>query len=115
MGVRIASDNLGTGVVDTNELLRCPADTLKIDRPLIGQMETDSDARKLVAQICQVGERFRLRVVGVGVETEEQHVMLENMGCTDAQGYLFSAPVPLEDFQQFLAKAASDVAKRANL
>ncbi len=114
MGVRIAIDNLGTCVVDTNKLLRCPADTLKIDRSLISQIEQDSDARKLVAQICQVGERFRLRVAAVGVETEAQRSLLENMGCTDAQGYLFSTPVPLEDFQQFLAQASSNVAKQAS-
>ena len=48
------------------------------------------------------------------METDEQRTLLENMGCTDAQGYLFSTPVPLEDFQQFLARASSNVAKRAN-
>ncbi len=114
MGVRVAIDNLGTGVVDTNKLLRCPADTLKIDRALIHQIEDDGDARTLVEQICQVGERFRLRIVAVGVETEGQRAMLEHMGCTDAQGYLLSNPVPLKEFQKFLGEAMSDIARRAS-
>ena len=104
MGVRVAIDNLGTELVDTNKLLRCPADTLKIDRSLIANIEHDDAARRLVAQICQVGQRFSLRIVAVGVETEQQRQLLENLGCTDAQGYLFSQPVALDTFHTYLAQ-----------
>lgn len=104
LGVRIAIDNLGTGVVDTKKLLRCPADTLKIDRSLIASLETDASARTLIEQICRVGQRFQLRVVAVGVETEEQRRILEDLGCTDVQGFLFSSPVPLDEFQRLLTE-----------
>lgn len=114
-GVRVAIDNLGVGIVDTNKLLRCPADTLKIDRSLVANIEDDPSARTLVEQICNVGQRFNLRTVGVGVETESQRQILEDLGCTDAQGYLLSEPVPLESFQKFLAKARHENQKKENI
>ncbi|MEQ8691648.1 MAG: GGDEF domain-containing phosphodiesterase [Pseudomonadales bacterium] len=101
-GVRVAIDNLGVGVVDTDKLLRCPADTLKIDRTLIARMETDNYARQLIEHICELGQRFNLRTVAVGVESERQRALLASLGCTDAQGYLFMAPIPLKEFQDFL-------------
>jgi EAL domain-containing protein (putative c-di-GMP-specific phosphodiesterase class I)/GGDEF domain-containing protein len=103
LGVSIAIDNLGVGIVDTNKLLRCPADTLKIDRSVIARVETDGQAKALVEQICLLGQRFSLRVVAVGVEQESQRALLEDLGCTDAQGYLFAEPVPLDKFQQYLS------------
>ena len=107
LGVRIAIDKLGTGIVDTEKLLRCPADTLKIDRTLVGRMEHDVAARELVEHICRLGERFSLRVVAVGIETEEQQRLLLEMGCPEAQGFYFAEPVALARFQQFLNRAKS--------
>ena len=107
LGIRIAIDNLGTGIVDTEKLLRCPADTLKIDRTLIGRLEEDVAARELVEHICQLGERFSLRVVAVGVETAEQQKILLEMGCPEAQGFFFAEPIALARFQQFLNRAKS--------
>ena len=103
-GVRIAIDNLGTTVVDTQKLLRCPADTLKLDRSIVAQVTEDENSKRLVEQICQLGLKFQLRVVAVGVETEAQRRMLESLGCSDMQGYLLAEPVPLEKFHRFLAE-----------
>ena len=103
LGVRVAIDNLGVGVVDAKKLLRCPADTLKIDRTLLATIEREDSVRTLVAQICQVAERFDLRCVAVGIETESQRTLLENIGYSDAQGFLFSAPVALNNFNAYLA------------
>jgi EAL domain-containing protein (putative c-di-GMP-specific phosphodiesterase class I)/GGDEF domain-containing protein len=103
-GVRFALDNLGSSLIDANKLLRCPADTLKIDRGLIAALCDDAQAADLVKQICQLGQRFKLRVVAVGVETDEQLTRLADYGCTDVQGYLLSPPVPLGDFHQLLAQ-----------
>ena len=107
MGVRVAIDNLGQSVVDTNKLLRCPADTLKIDRTLISRIDSEAHAQTLVDQICQLAARFSLRTVAVGVESERQRQMLTAMGCVQAQGFLFAAPVPLEAFQSFLTAASN--------
>ena len=108
LGVRVAIDNLGVGVVDAKKLLRCPADTLKIDRTLLAAIEQEDNVRTLVAQICQVADRFDLRCVAVGVETESQRTLLENIGCSDAQGFLFSAPVGLKQFSTYLADHTVD-------
>jgi EAL domain-containing protein (putative c-di-GMP-specific phosphodiesterase class I)/GGDEF domain-containing protein len=113
-GVRIAIDNVGAGIVDTDKLLRCPADTLKIDRSVISVLETDQDAQRLVAQIAELGQRFELRIVAVGVENEAQRAILEACGCTDAQGYLFAEPVPLEDFAAFLREHGERESKAAD-
>lgn len=103
-GVRFALDGLGSSLIDASKLLRCPADTLKIDRTLVSRMEDDREARELVAQICRLGQRFELRVVAVGVEKPSQLTILERFGCTDAQGYLFSAPVTLTQFRELLKR-----------
>jgi len=105
LGVRFALDNLGSSLVDTARLLRCPVDTLKIDRSLVDRIETDVHARELIERICELGQRFGLRVVAVGVERESQLALLRGAGCTDVQGFLFSPPVSLERFGELLAGA----------
>ncbi|XOV82556.1 MAG: bifunctional diguanylate cyclase/phosphodiesterase [bacterium] len=106
LGIRVAIDNLGVGVVDAKKLLRCPADTLKIDRTLLAKVEHQDIVRTLVAQICQIADRFDLRCVAVGVESDAQRILLENLGCSDAQGFLFSEPVALPKFSGYLADQA---------
>ncbi|MBM4203002.1 MAG: EAL domain-containing protein, partial [Gammaproteobacteria bacterium] len=59
-------------------------------------------ALELASELCNLGRRFNLRTVGVGVETEAQLNALLQAGCNEVQGYLLSMPVPLEDFQSFL-------------
>ncbi|MCZ6710399.1 MAG: bifunctional diguanylate cyclase/phosphodiesterase [Gammaproteobacteria bacterium] len=103
-GVRFALDNLGNSLIEANKLLRCPADTLKIDRGLISGLGKDPQTADLVQQICQLGQRFKLRVVAVGVETTEQLKQLADYGCSDVQGYLLSSPVPLTDFHHLLGR-----------
>ncbi|MEZ5598960.1 MAG: bifunctional diguanylate cyclase/phosphodiesterase [Pseudomonadales bacterium] len=104
LGVRFAIDGLGATLIEADKLLRCPADTLKLDRTLVGRLEEDPAARALARELCALGERFSLRTVGVGVETPGQLAALRDAGCTNAQGYLMSMPVPLEGFQSFLAR-----------
>ena len=104
-GVRLAIDNLGRDLVDTNKLLRCPADTLKIDRSLVAALPHDSAAKQLVEQICLLGQRYNLRVIAVGVETPEQQESLIQLGCTDLQGYLLSPPMEVSEFSELLTRA----------
>ncbi|MCZ6619816.1 MAG: GGDEF domain-containing phosphodiesterase [Gammaproteobacteria bacterium] len=106
LGVRFALDNLGHSLIDTPKLLRCPVDTLKIDRSLIADIETDPQAADLVQQICRLSNRYKLRVVAVGVENEAQLELLGDFGCNDVQGYLLSQPIALHDFRQLLVRPA---------
>jgi EAL domain-containing protein (putative c-di-GMP-specific phosphodiesterase class I) len=96
-------DNLGTDLINFDRLLRCPADTLKIDRQLISQVHSHPASADLVAEIAGIGERFQLRVVAVGVETPEQLNTLRGLGEMEVQGYLLSPPVPIGEFQQLLS------------
>jgi EAL domain-containing protein (putative c-di-GMP-specific phosphodiesterase class I) len=102
-GVRFAVDNLGTDLIDFDRLLRCPADTLKIDRRLTAKVHSHPASSDLVAEIASIGERFQLRVVAVGVETPEQLKTLRSLGEMEVQGYLLSPPVPVGEFQQLLS------------
>lgn len=106
-GVRFALDNLGSTLIDTQKLLRCPVDTLKIDRELVANLADDPHAADLVGQICELGQRFNLRVVGVGVEAQTQMQELAHLGCSDVQGFLIAPPVPLNDFYRVLSHDAT--------
>ncbi|MEE8244327.1 MAG: GGDEF domain-containing phosphodiesterase [Pseudomonadales bacterium] len=112
MGVRFALDNLGSSLIDTNKLLRCPADSLKLDRSLVTALLDDPQSADLARGICHLGIRFGLRVVGVGVEQPEQLELLKSFGCTDVQGYLLSPPVPIDDFQALLQERLRASASR---
>ncbi len=103
MGVRFALDGLGAELIEAQKLLRCPADTLKMDRALIARTgEATADA--LIGELCALAARFNLRSVAVGVEEQRQYDRLKDLGCTDVQGYLLSKPVPLQEFQGILAQ-----------
>ena len=103
-GVRFAIDNLGKELIDSDKLLRCPADTLKIDRSLVAKIDSHPASRDLIRQIWAIGDRFNLRVVAVGVETESQLEQLRTLGNLDIQGYLLSPPVPIDQFHQLLSR-----------
>ncbi len=106
LGVRFAIDNLGQDLVDAELLLRCPADTLKIDRSVVGKLANDDlTATMLAEQICQLAAKFKLRCVAVGVEQERQRRALEHMGCSEAQGFLFAEPVSLKEFRALLTNS----------
>ena len=109
-GVRFALDNLGSQLIDARKLLRCPVDTLKVDREVVSRLPHDGNAADLVGQICELGQRFGVRVVAVGVETEEQLSCLQTLGCTTVQGYLLAPPVPLADFFTVLSQAKAKTA-----
>jgi EAL domain-containing protein (putative c-di-GMP-specific phosphodiesterase class I)/GGDEF domain-containing protein len=111
-GVRFAIDNLGTDLINFDRLLRCPADTLKIDRRLVSQVCSHAASRDLIGEIASIGSRFQLRVVAVGVEAPEQLEALKALGQMDIQGYLLSPPVPIGEFHQLLSSASAEEQER---
>ena len=92
-GVRFALDDFGTGYSSLNYLKQLPLDTLKIDRSFIRDMVSDTTTHELIRGILDIARTLRLSVVAEGIETEDQHVALQQMACTYAQGFLFSRPV----------------------
>jgi len=104
LGIRIAIDDFGTGFSSLSYLARLPVDTLKIDRSFIIDMTAGAQGLALVATIINLAHSLKLTVVAEGVETEEQSRLLSVLGCDEMQGFLFSKPVPREDFERrFLA------------
>jgi len=83
-------------------LRRLPLDTLKIDQSFV--RDTSSvDGAGLVSSIIALAHWLRLRVVSEGVETYAQLAFLQRLGCENMQGYLFSRPLPAEQFKRLLA------------
>ncbi|WP_018994952.1 bifunctional diguanylate cyclase/phosphodiesterase [Thioalkalivibrio sp. ALJ2] len=102
IGMRLAVDDFGTGHASLIQLKKLPADTLKIDRSFVQDLErSDGDAR-IVQAIIQMAHTLGLNIIAEGVETERQAEILREFGCNEAQGYFFAHPMPFNDFHTLL-------------
>ena len=96
IGLRVGIDDFGTGYSSLAYLHWLPLDLLKIDRTFIASMSKGVEGLEIVRTILSLAKSLNLDVVAEGVETEEQRTMLIDLGCTHAQGYLFSRPTSPE-------------------
>ena len=94
MGMHIALDDFGTGYSSLAYLSKLPVDTVKIDRGFVRGMSDNAGDTTIVAAIISLAHSLRLKVVAEGVESQQQAELLAQLGCDQAQGYLFSPPVP---------------------
>ncbi|NRF67363.1 EAL domain-containing protein [Aquincola sp. S2] len=99
MGVRIAIDDFGTGYSSLSYLAKLPVDTLKIDRSFVVDMTSGPQGLALVSTIIHLAHSLKLKVVAEGVETDEQSRLLQVLSCDEMQGYLFSKPLPGEEYE----------------
>jgi len=104
MQIRIAMDDFGTGQSSLVNLRRLPIDTLKIDKSFIQEAELSPESASIVKTIVILGQTMHLNVTAEGVETEGQLDLLQQYGCDEVQGYLFSKPVPLKNIEAYLEK-----------
>jgi EAL domain-containing protein (putative c-di-GMP-specific phosphodiesterase class I) len=102
MGVTVTIDDFGTGYSSLSYLSRLPVDSLKIDRSFVSGMTSGGEAISIVSTIIALGHGLRLKVVAEGVETREQGELLRRLGCDEAQGFLFSRPLPAEEIEALL-------------
>jgi diguanylate cyclase (GGDEF)-like protein len=98
-GVRFSIDDFGTGNSSLNRIGSFPVSTLKIDQSFVQVLGPDGDNNALVSAIISMADRLGLACVAEGVETPLQSRMLLQRGCTTAQGYFFSPPLPAEDIE----------------
>jgi len=102
LGVNFALDDFGTGYSSLAYLKRLPISQIKIDQSFIRGVLTDFSDAIIARTIIALGQSMRLSVIAEGVETQEQLEFLGKHGCHFYQGYLFSPPVSLEDFESLL-------------
>ncbi len=101
LDLKLAIDDFGTGYSSLGYLDQFPFDILKIDRRFMRNINDNTDKIALTKAIIQIGHSLNLNIVAEGVETEKQIEFLEQNQCHIAQGYLFSPPVPANNFQDF--------------
>jgi EAL domain-containing protein (putative c-di-GMP-specific phosphodiesterase class I) len=98
MGIYLSIDDFGTGYSSLGNLRKFPLDTLKIDRSFVMNIITDSDDAAITTAIIAMAHNLKLGVIAEGVVSEDQQSFLLDQGCDAVQGYLFSRPVPAEEF-----------------
>ena len=104
-GIDIQIDNYGTGMSSLHALHRFPVRGFKIDRSFIGELDADERTAELVRAIIAMGRALRVDVVAEGVETEAQLELLREMGCHNAQGFLFTQAVDGDAAAELLGHA----------
>ncbi|HNU66098.1 MAG TPA: EAL domain-containing protein [Methylotenera sp.] len=103
LGVRVAIDDFGTGYSSLSNLKRLPLDKIKIDQSFVRGLPDDLDDAAITNTINAMACSLGFTVIAEGVETLAQATFLKNMGCLEAQGYLYSKPVTAAEFTKLLA------------
>ncbi|MFW6379519.1 MAG: EAL and GGDEF domain-containing protein [Guyparkeria sp.] len=105
MGVSVAIDDFGTGYSSMAQLVRLPADVLKIDQSFVSGLGRDKTAAAVVKTILSLAHSMDLVVIAEGIETREQLAFLAEEGCEFGQGFLLARPLPASDMQSQLGRA----------
>jgi len=105
LGVEVHIDDFGTGYSSLEALHDLPFDALKIDRSFVSRMAGNARSRELVRTIVTMGRNLDLQVIAEGIETGEEQRLVRELGCTHGQGYLYSRPIPADEFASYLATA----------
>ncbi len=103
-GFRILMDDFGSGYSSLNMLRKAPIDTMKIDRFFLDEIMSTQRGKIIVESSVRMAKMIGLDVIAEGVETKEQLDFLNSIDCDIAQGYYYSRPIPVDEFEEFLKK-----------
>jgi EAL domain-containing protein (putative c-di-GMP-specific phosphodiesterase class I) len=112
LGIEFSIDDFGTGYSSLVYLKQFPCRSLKIDQSFVRHVTTDPDDAAIATAIISLAHSLRMRVIAEGIETEEQCQFLERERCDEGQGYLFSPPVPADEFLEFVKSTRSRPCRR---
>ena len=104
LGISFSIDDFGTGYSSLGYLKRLPINQLKIDQSFVREIDTNHSDAIIAQTIIGMANNFGFNVIAEGVETEAQRACLERHGCSTFQGYLFSKPVPLAEFEKLVSE-----------
>jgi diguanylate cyclase len=102
LGIKIAIDDFGTGYSSLSYLRQFPFDILKIDRHFVRNLDSDETNTAIVKAILQIARSLELKVVAEGVETEAELAFFARYPCDEIQGYVFSRPLSVFEFEKLL-------------
>lgn len=104
LGVKLAIDDFGVGFASLSYLHKIPATTLKIDKSFIRYLSTRKEHKELVKSIIVLGDNLHKDIIAEGVEQVEDLYLLDTQKCYKYQGYLFSRPLSITEFEKYLSK-----------
>jgi len=100
-GIEIAIDDFGTGFSSLSYLQKLPISRIKIDRAFVKDIP-EKDAGAIAELIVSLGKKMNLKTIAEGIETQDQADYLINLGCDEAQGFMYSKPLPTQALTQFV-------------
>ncbi|HBG1678652.1 TPA: bifunctional diguanylate cyclase/phosphodiesterase, partial [Clostridioides difficile] len=103
-GFVISMDDFGTGYSSLNLLKELPVDILKLDRAFFTEKDESNNEKIVISNVIKMAKELKMKVISEGVETISQVEFLKQIGCDMVQGYLFSKPMPVKEFEKIAFK-----------
>ncbi len=100
LGFKISIDDFGSGYSSLNMLKQINADVLKIDREFLNEMDESPKSKTIIKHVIKMAKELEIQTITEGVENHEQEEFLRDIGCDMAQGFLYSKPMPILEFEK---------------